>query len=159
MQEWLYRASNAKADSTTTRHFAEDLGFVCRTAFADAEQAQMIANVAKVDFGDVVHLYFVGEDGGQALGAFRIVGPHRHPRGRLFGAAVPKTKLRTVADEPLREALRDAGYAVDPRLGEFCGWPVIHDEHPSPTYHRELFPGRNTLVPLAGLEVKSPRVR
>lgn len=149
MQEWLYRASNARADSTSTKEFADEFGFICRTAFADVAHAQMIANVAKVDFGDVVHLYFVdGEGSGRSLGAYRVVGPHRHPRGQLFGAAVPKTKLRTVADGPLREALKDdSGYAVDPRVGEFCGWPVVPDEHVSPSYLRELFTGRNTLVP------------
>lgn len=149
MQEWLYRASTAQAEPSVTRQFAEQFGFICRTAFADAAQAQMIANVAKVDFGDVIHLYYVDAEGGRSLGAYRVVGPHRHPQGQLFGAAVPKTKLRTVADGPLRDALRDkdSGYAVDPRVGEFCGWPVVRDEHPSPSYIRELFVGRNSLVP------------
>ncbi|MDC0670098.1 hypothetical protein [Nannocystis radixulma] len=149
MHEWLYRASNAKADSTSTQTFADEFGFICRSAFADVAHAQMIANVAKVDFGDVVHLYFVDSEGaGRSLGAYRVVGPHRHPRGQLFGAAVPKTKLRTVADGPLRDRLRDdSGYAVDPRVGEFCGWPVVRDDHVSPSYVRDLFVGRNTLVP------------
>ncbi|WAS93651.1 hypothetical protein [Nannocystis punicea] len=147
MQEWLYRASNAKANADNTQTLVDDFGFICRSAFADVAHAQMIANVAKVDFGDVVHLYFVdGEGGGRSLGAYRVVGPHRHPRGNLFGAAVPKTKLRTVADDELREKLRE-GYAVDPRVGEFCGWPVIRDEHASPSYVKDLFVGRNTLVP------------
>lgn len=149
MQEWLYRASNAKADSTSTQELAENFGFICRSAFADAAQSQMIANVAKVDFGDIVHLYFVDTEGGRSLGAYRVVGPHRHPQGQLFGAAVPKTKLRTVAEGPLRDALSqpNSGYAVDPRVGEFCGWPVVRDEHPSPSWVRDLFVGRNTLVP------------
>ncbi|MFY0537538.1 hypothetical protein [Nannocystis pusilla] len=147
MQEWLYRASNARADSSTTQEIADNFGFICRSAFADVAHAQMIANVAKVDFGDVIHLYFVdAEGGGRSLGAYRVVGPHRHPQGALFGAAVPKTKLRTVADDELRGKLRP-DYVVDPRVGEFCGWPVVRDEHPSPSYVKDLFVGRNTLVP------------
>lgn len=149
MREWFYRASNAGPDAARTRIFADDFGFICRSAFADAEHVQMIANVAKVDFGDVIHLYHVDDQGGSSLGAFRVVGPHRHPRGELFGAAVPKTKLRTVAEGPLREALSrpDSGYAVDPRLREYCGWPVIREDRHSPSYTRDLFVGRNTLVP------------
>ncbi|MDC0722420.1 hypothetical protein [Nannocystis bainbridge] len=147
MQEWLYRASNAKADAAKTQTIVDDFGFICRSAYADVANAQMIANVAKVDFGDIIHLYFIdGEGGGRSLGAYRVVGPHKHPRGALFGAAVPKTKLRTVADDELRDVLRP-DYAVDPRIGEFCGWPVIRDEQPSPSYVKDLFSGRNTLVP------------
>lgn len=149
MQEWLYRASDAQADPTLTQQFADEYGFICRTAFTAADGPQMIANVAKVDFGDVVHLYYVDAEGGRSLGAYRVVGPNRHPQGEIFGAAVPKTRLRTVADSPLRDALRDpgSGYSVDPRVGEFCGWPVVREDHPSPAYARNLFVGRNTLVP------------
>jgi len=148
MQEWLYRASNAKADSDATRGLVDRFGFIHRSAFADATKKQMIANVAKVGVGDIIHLYFVEGEAGHPLGAYRVVAPFRHPNGALFTAAVPKTSLRRVADAGLREELKTAGYEVDPQINEFCGWPVIADEeqHRSPTYLAALFPGRNALV-------------
>jgi hypothetical protein len=147
MQEWLYRASNAKADSEATREIVERFGFICRSAFVDDTKTQMIANVAKVDFGDIIHLYFVDASGGHPLGAFRVVAPHKHPNGALFAAAVPKTTLRKLADGELRQHLTEQpGYEPDPKLGEYTGWPVIPAEQRSPTYLASLFPGRNALV-------------
>lgn len=147
MREWLYRASGAKAGPEATRELADQFGFICRSAFVDADKEQMIANVGRVDFGDVIHLYFVDDAGGRSLGAFRLVGPNRHPHGEYFAGAVAKTRLRRVADGPLREELqRHDGYERDPRLHEFCGWPVIVEELKSPSYARDLFPGRNALV-------------
>jgi hypothetical protein len=148
MQEWLYRASNAKADSEVTRGFIERFGFIHSNAFADPTKKQMMANVPKVGVGDIIHLYCVDADGGHPLGGYRVVAPFRHPNGALFTAAVPKTCLRRIADPELREALKAAGYEPDPQLGEFVGWPVVADEeeHRSPSYLAALFPGRNTLV-------------
>lgn len=146
MQEWLYRASDAGASADETRALADEFGFVCRSAFADAAQSQLIANVARVGFGDIIHLYFADAKAGQSLGAFRVVGPNRHPNGAQFGAAIPKTTLRRVAAGALRERLPES-YKVDPKLGEFCGWPVVREERSSPSFLRELFPGRNALVP------------
>lgn len=146
MQEWLYRASNAKADSDATRGLVDRFGFIHRSAFADATKKQMIANVAKVGVGDIIHLYFVEGEAGHPLGAYRVVAPFRHPNGALFTAAIPKTSLRRVADAGLKDELKAAGYEPDPQVGEFCGWPVIADEHRSPSYLAALFPGRNALV-------------
>lgn len=148
MREWLYRASSAKTGPEATQELADKFGFICRSAFAEAAKEQMIANVGKVDFGDVIHLYYVDEAGGRSLGAFRLVGPHRHPHGEYFGGAVPRTRLRRVAVGPLQEQLQQVeGYEPDPRLQEFCGWPVVQEERSSPIYVRDLFPGRNSLVP------------
>jgi hypothetical protein len=149
MQEWLYRASNAKADLEATRGLVDRFGFIHRSAFADTTKKQMIANVAKVGVGDIIHMFFVDDSGGRPLGTYRVVAPFRHPTGSLFAAAVPKTTLRRVVDPELREQLKDAGYEPDPQIGEFCGWPVIADEedHRSPSYLAALFPGRNALVP------------
>lgn len=148
MQEWLYRASDAKAGADATRALADEFGFVCRNAFADAEQPKLIANVANVRFADIIHLYFVDADGGRSLGAFRVVGPNRHPNAEHFGAAVPKTTLRRVAAGSLRDRLQDLpGYEADPRIGAYCGWPVVREERSSPSFVRELFPGRSALVP------------
>ncbi len=148
MQEWLYRASDAKAGSEATKELADQFGFVCRNPFTDAAQPQLIANVARVTFQDIIHLYFVGADGGELLGAFRVVGPNRHANALYFGAAIPKTTLRRVAPGPLHDRLTQlAGYSVDPRSGEYCGWPVVPEELRSPSYIRELFTGRNALVP------------
>ncbi len=149
MREWLYRASGAKAGSEATRELAEGYGFICRSAFAEAAKEQMIANVGRVDFGDVIHLYFVDDGGGRSLGAFRLVGPNRHPHAEYFAGAVPKTRLRRVAEGPLQAQLRaQEGYEPDPRLHEFCGWPVVAEDRLSPSYVRDMFPGRNSLVPL-----------
>ncbi len=148
MQEWLYRASDAKAGAEETQELADQFGFVCRNAFADAAQPQLTATVARVTFQDIIHLYFVAPGGGKSLGAFRVVGPHRHPNAEYFGAAIPKTTLRRVVAGPLHERLlRAEGYAVDPKTGEFCGWPVVREEMRSPIYGKALFPGRNALVP------------
>jgi|JI9StandDraft_1071089.scaffolds.fasta_scaffold285192_2 hypothetical protein len=148
MQEWLFRASNAKADSDTTLQIVERFGFIASNAYADPTKKQMMANVAKVGVGDIIHLYFVDGDGGRPIGAFRVVAPFRHPNGALYTAAIPKTSLRRIADPEMREALKAAGYEPDPQLNELCGWPVVVDEeeHRSPSYLAALFPGRNTLV-------------
>ena len=148
MQEWLFRASNAKADSDTTLQIVERFGFIASNAYADPTKKQMMANVAKVGVGDIIHLYFVDGEAGQPLGAYRVVAPFRHPNGALYTAAIPKTSLRRIADPEMREALKAAGYEPDPQLNELCGWPVVVDEeeHRSPSYLAALFPGRNTLV-------------
>ena len=75
MQEWLYRASNTKANADDTRELVEHFGFICRSAFVDDTKTQMIANVGKVDFGDIIHMYFVDASGGRPLGAYRVVAP------------------------------------------------------------------------------------
>lgn len=147
MQEWLYRASNAKADSEATREIVDRFGFIHRSAYVDDTKTQMIANVGKVDFGDIIHLYFVDGAVGRPLGAFRVVAPHKHPNGALFGAAVPKTTLRKLVDGELKEHLKASpGHEPDPKLGEYTGWPVIPSEQRSPSYLAALFPGRNALV-------------
>lgn len=145
MQEWLYRASNAKATFDETRELVDRFGFICRNAYSDSTKTQMIANVANVDFG-TIHLYYVDASGGRPLGAYRVVAPHKHPNGALFAGAVPKTTLRKVVDPELIELLKERGYEADPKLGEFTGWPVIPAELRSPSYLASLFPGRNALV-------------
>lgn len=146
MQEWLYRASNAKANSDATRELVDRFGFIHRNPYADSTKTQMIANVGKVGVGDIIHLYFVDTSGGRQLGAFRVVAPYRHPNPAPFAAAVPRTTLRKLAAGELRDFLLGAGYEPDPQIHELCGWPVIPDEHHSPTYLASMFPGRNALV-------------
>lgn len=149
MQEWLYRASGAKAGFEATQELAEEFGFVCRNAVS--RSGQLIANVAGVTYGDVIHLYFVGPEGGRSLGAFRVVGPNNHPNAEFFGAGIPKTTLRQVAvTGRLHERLRELpGYEVEPQSGAYCGWPVVRDDRSSPAFDSALFPGRNALVPVA----------
>ncbi len=127
-----------------TRRLAEEDGFIYRNAFAEGLQ-KMIANVSSVDFGHVIHLYFVGPGGGELLGAFRVIGPFKHPHPEWFGKAVTQTTLRTVIGGPLKERLDASKYEPDPQLKVYCGWPVVPDETRSPAYIRELFPGRNSL--------------
>lgn len=150
--EWLYRASTSREGLEVTRGLAREYGFIHRNPFADAAKEQMIANVGQVAFGDVIHLYFVDSSGGLPLGAFRVVGPNKHPRPELFAAAVTgASTLRRVAPGELAERLAPLdGYAPDPRLAAYCGWPVVPDERPSPIYAASLFPGRNSLAPYSG---------
>ena len=65
-----------------------------------------------------------------------------------FGQAVHKTKLRTVADGLLCDHLvANEGYIPDSTLIKlYCGWPVVAKEVRSPSYIKEMFPGRNALV-------------
>lgn len=148
MREWLYRASTTKADEDKTRELVEQFGFICRSAYADAAQPQLIANVGKVTFQDVIHLYFVDGSGGRLVGAFRVIGPNKHAEPTYFAAALPKTTLRRVAPGALLDRLRETpGYSPDPKLGDFTGWPVAREEVRSPAFTRDLFPGRNALVP------------
>ncbi len=145
-QEWLYRATGALERPDVTRGLAVEYGFICRTAYTEGTE-QLIAHVASVDFGDIIHLYYAGPTGGSLLGAFRVVGPNKHPNPEFFGKAVHKTKLRTVADGSLRDHLvANEGYTPDPTLKLYCGWPVVTEEVRSPSYIKEMFPGRNALV-------------
>ncbi len=148
-QEWLYRASTSKEGLEATRALIQDYGFICRSAFVDGEKEQMIPHVGQVAFGDLIHLYFVDAKLGVALGAYRVVGPHNHPRPELFAAGVKRAlTLRTVADGELADKLRASeGYEPDPRLAAYCGWPVVPDEQSSPIYSRSRFPGRNSIAP------------
>ena len=124
---------------------------MCRNAFSNAAQPQLIANVAHVTFQDIIHLYFVDPEGGRSLGAFRVVGPNKHRNAAYFGAAIPKTTLRLVATGPLHEHLQELlpGYEVEPQSGAYCGWPVVRDDRSSPAFDGALFPGRNALVLVA----------
>jgi hypothetical protein len=146
-QEWLYRASGALEGPDVTRELATEFGFICRTAYTEGTET-LIAHVASVDFGDVIHLYFAGPTSGTLLGAFRVVGPVKHPHPEFFGKAVHKTKLRTVLDGPLKDYLAEkaTGYTADPTLKLFTGWPIVPEETRSPSYIKEMFPGRNALV-------------
>jgi hypothetical protein len=147
MQEWLYRASTAKAKSAETWAIVKDFGFIHRSVYASASKAQRIPNVVNVAIGDIIHLYYIGNANvGRLLGVFRVVDPNDHPRGAQFGAAAPETALYTVVAADLREKLHKADYEPDPRLGEFCGWPVARETRSSPAYNAALFPGRNSLV-------------
>ena len=147
--EWLYRANTSKEGLEVTRSLLENYGFIVRSAYAEGDKEQMIASVAQIAFGDVIHLYFAGAGGGVPLGAYRIVGPNNHPRPELFASGVKGAlTLRTVAPGELDDHLREnKGYAPDPRLAAFCGWPVVPDEHPSPIYSPSRFPGRSTIAP------------
>lgn len=147
MQEWLYRASTAKAKSAETWGIVKRFGFIHRSVHTNAAKAQRIANVGNVAIGDIIHLYYLGDSGGgRVLGVFRVVDPKDHPQPALFAAAVSETALYTVGGAELREQLKRADYEPDPRLGEFCGWPVVREERDSPPYAVALFPGRNSLV-------------
>ena len=150
--EWLYRANTSKEGLDVTRGLAREYGFISRNAFADAAKEQMIPHVAQVSFGDLIHLYFVDPSGGLPLGAFRVVGPNKHPRPELFAAGVTgASTLRRVAAGELADVLaRLDGYAPDPKLAAYCGWPVVAEERPSPIYAQSLFPGRNSLAPYSG---------
>ncbi len=144
-QEWLYRASPAREDRERTTAIVRDFGFICRNPFADAAKKQWIANVQKVDFRHIIHLYFIDGDGGAAIGSFRVIAPKNHPRLAHFASAVEGAPaLRTVAQGDLAEFLR-MGYTPDPRLGVFCGWPVVLAETSGPAYDPGLFPGQNAL--------------
>ncbi len=143
-QEWLYRATGAQEGLDATRELAAEFGFISRNPFS--ETGAMIAHVGGVDFGDIIHLYFAAGSTGTLLGAFRVVGPAKHPHGEIFGKAVPKTKLRTVLDSPLKEFLERSEYKPDATLAAYCGWPIVAEEARSPSYIREMFPGKNALV-------------
>ncbi|MBL9104445.1 MAG: hypothetical protein JNL82_26100 [Myxococcales bacterium] len=147
-QEWLYRATTAQEGLESTRKFAEEFGFIARTAFAEGEREQMVTLVNKVGYRDIIHLYYIDDSGGHVLGSYRVVGPNNHPQPKQFGAAVKGAPtLRVVAEGELLTALREVkGYAPDPRLGGFTGWPVVPGEKVSPGYGVDLFTGRNTLI-------------
>lgn len=142
--EWLYRATGAQEGLEVTRELAAEYGFISRNPHA--ETGAMIAHVAGVDFGDIIHLYFAAGSTGTLLGAYRVVGPVKHPHGEIFGPAVTRTKLRTVLESPLKEFLERSNYQQDVSLGAYCGWPIVPEEARSPSYIREMFPGKNALV-------------
>lgn len=142
-REWLYRASQAGEDLDGTRRIADEFGFICRSAFADAAKEQRIPHVKTVNFGDVIHLYFVGAGGGEAIGSYRV-GLLGHERKERFGRGIAGPALREVVDPELIEVLRES-YAPDPKLGVFTGWPVVKVDEKGPMYHPGLFPGNNAL--------------
>jgi hypothetical protein len=125
MPEWFYKATNAKVDHVGTLLLA-NRGFLCRSAYTKAKN--WVANVQSVDFGDVIHFYFIGRNPAP-LGAFEIVrredfeNAKGTPTGNNFVGPVPGTALYEVVDPAfIKELDPDGGYAPDPELGTYTGW-------------------------------------
>lgn len=151
MSEWLYKATPAKVPFEPTRRLAVEEGFLCRSAYKT--NRARVANTRHVDFGDLVHMYFVEHGNARIIGTFEVADPNNHPRGSVFGRCVNGTALLTVADANFAKRLRDIngangeGYEPDPVVKEFTGWAlVLRSSVRTPDYAGACFPGMVTLA-------------
>jgi hypothetical protein len=101
-------------------------GFLCRSAHTKVKS--WVANVQGVDFGDLIHFYFIGRKL-TPLGAFEIVrredfqNTKGQPTGDDFTGPVPGCALYEVAEPSFIQKLDpDGGYKPDPVLRTYTGW-------------------------------------
>lgn len=150
MTHWYYKATTDRVSRERTEELLIKHGFVCRSAYNERANGTFAFNshVQDVDFGDVLHMYYVQDGRPTVLGSFEVVGPNRHPHADQFGAAVKATKLVQVAagSDLLRVLQGMVGYDVDPKLGSFTGWRVVPSVTKTPDYDLTRFPGQHVLV-------------
>jgi hypothetical protein len=142
--QWVYKATNKKVDSGATLILVDRRGFLCRSAYQD--NRAWASNVRDVKAGHVIHVYYMrhGKTPGE-LGSFEVIEPTAHVRPELFGDRVEGTALYAVTDPQFIQHLVGlGGYAPDPVLGRFTGWPVRGVSR-SPSYDPKMFTARATL--------------
>ncbi len=146
MVEWVYKATDKKVDYAATMILAEKRGFICRSAHN--REGAWIGNVRDVRVGDLIHFYYKRPNAdARAIGSFEVVTPASHPRPDLFGERLNESDLWTItAPSFVAELTKLGGYAPDPRLDVFVGWP-IQRRGVAPEYRDAMFPGMGTLHP------------
>jgi len=146
-QEWLYKATTTIAPFEDTRNLAVVDGFLCKAHFESGGVRQKADLVDQVHHGDIVHIYYVEDDGGaHTLGSFEIVAPPRSLHPSRFSGPVGHTDLVRVVDDAFTQRLKTLGYEDDARLGYVTGWAL----NPAPTavpppYTSDLFRPRQVL--------------
>lgn len=150
MTEWFYKATPARVSYEETRSLAVDDGFICRSAHET--NGTRADNTQHVRFGDLIHLYFVGEGEPKVVGTFEVVGPNRHPHGARFGKTAPGTALFEVDEEfttklaGMKSAARE-GYGPDPVYKTMMGWALIpRTDVATPAFDDAPIHGMSTLV-------------
>jgi hypothetical protein len=117
-------------------------GFLCRSAHTKVKT--WIANVQSVDFGDMIHFYFIGRTP-TPLGAFEVVrredfqNAKGTPTADDFSGPVPGSALYEVVDPSFIQRLDpDGGYKPDPELGLYTGWLLRETGAAAPAHTRFL---------------------
>lgn len=96
MAAWAYKATTSKADMATTASFADNYGFLCRSAYTEA--GAKAPRVWMVRTGDVIHFYYVTSNRpDHAIGTFEVVDSATHPRPELFGEPTQRMHPRETA--------------------------------------------------------------
>ena len=159
MAEWIYRATEETADRPTTLESLTRHAFLCRTAYRPQNILgiwQLVANVRRVSFGDVIHVAFSWDNAGttayDALGSF-VVLDTLHPdhddyvndanNGQL-------TLFKVRPKGPLEAWLDGTTYERDPRLNVYTGWHVKEIEGPKIRFNAGMFPNQGALHPWKG---------
>jgi uncharacterized protein (DUF433 family) len=159
MREWAYKVTAKKVSEQDTGHLAIDLGFLARSAYRrmrDGAPGGRINNVAKVEPGDILHVYYVTGRGPAQMGSFRVLASagDRFDRVWADGDAALVRVHDVEANVALLDLLRKRppvgeGYRHDPKLDAFTGWLVQRlPDRAQPQFDDLDFPGRNTLVPV-----------
>lgn len=151
MNQWLYKVTPTKVPFGPTHDLAVHDGFICKAAY---EQGGARADHTKdVDFGDVLHVYFVDGADVTTIGSFDVVEAQQHPNPVWFGPQVPGTRLWEVGDPSFAQRLQSlplgnhgTGYGPDPKLGKMIGWAVRQSTTPTPPYVSSKFPAQHTFV-------------
>ena len=149
MSEWLYKATTAIASLDETRTFAVDDGFLCKAHYESGGRQQKADLVDQVHHHDIIHFYYVDEDGTvHVLGSFEVVGPRASLHPTRFSGPVGHTDLVRVVDDAFVTRLKAAGYDDDPRLRYITGWALIPASGASaPAYRSDMFTHRQVLRP------------
>jgi hypothetical protein len=148
MQEWFYKATNAKLDHHGTLTLA-NRGFLCRSAYT-REQA-WVENVQAVSFGDVIHFHFI-DRGPRPVGAFEVIRREAFkiakdkPTADDFTGPVPGCALYEVIDPSFIVKLDPrGGYKPDPKLQKYTGW-LLHKVGPAAPAPAKFLAEQATLV-------------
>ena len=149
MTDWFYKATPTKVLFDDTRDLMVNEGFLCRSAFE--ENKSRADNPQHVDFGDLLHVYFIGDGDPRVIGTFQVVGPNKHADPARFGKGVTGTKLFEIADPAFEKRLRalkgDEGYEPDQVLKKMTGWILKHrPDISTPPYAEAPFNNQATLV-------------
>ena len=148
MSEWFYKATNAKVDHIGTLRLT-NRGFLCRSAYTKA--LAWAANVRGVEFGDLIHFYFIGRKP-MALGCFEVIRREEFqidkpvPAQNDFAGPVPECALYEVVDPTfIQELDPDGGYEPDPVGGRYTGW-LLRKHGPAASAPQKFLSETSTLV-------------
>jgi hypothetical protein len=149
MTEWFYKATPTKVSFDDTFDLAVNEGFICRSAYE--ENTSRADNTQHVDFGHLLHVYFVGDGDPKVIGTFQVIGPSKHAIPSRFGKGVTGTKLFEIADAAFEEKLQkmegEEGYEPDPVLKKMTGWILKHrPDLTTPPFGDAPFNNQATLV-------------
>lgn len=126
MKHWAYRATPTKVSFEDVAALAA-LGFVCRSAYTEAEKPLLVTYLKHIEIGDVLHMHYSYGREIEAIGPYVICERAGHLlRDHVEDGIVEKTGgLYAVRDTSFLDPHnRDGEYVPDPVLKRITGWLV-----------------------------------